>query len=78
VVGWEIGNHKDWIKMGKNYSGMTVNERLYESRQIKAWDTATLKRDVNKMKEILSSIDLGDQAEEIIASQFKLLGYKDS
>ena len=58
------------------YSGMTVNERLYEARQIKAWDKATLKRDVQKMKEILSKVDLEDQAEAIIASQFKLLGYR--
>ena len=60
--------------MSKKYSGMTVNERLYESSQIKAWNKATLKRDIIKMKEILVSVDLGDQAEQIVNSQFKLLG----
>jgi hypothetical protein len=48
------------------FKGMTVNERLYESGLLTAWDTAFLRKDRNAMIDILRQVDLSEQAEWII------------
>jgi hypothetical protein len=48
------------------YSGMTVNERLYEAGIVNAWDTAAISRNRAHMIELLVQVDLSEQAEEIV------------
>lgn len=48
-----------------NYSGMTVNERLYEASLLDAFDQAAKERNRKWMIEILTSVELNiTQAEE--------------
>lgn len=43
-----------------NYTGMTVNERLYASGLINEYDKAVRKKDVKKIVEILNEIEIGE------------------
>ena len=59
-----------WAKGGNGgmsrYSGMTVNERLYEAGITDAWDTAANSRNRDRMIELLGQVELSDQAERIV------------
>jgi hypothetical protein len=48
------------------YDGMTVNERLFEAGLIPEWDAAARSRNRDKMVELLTKVDLGEQAERIL------------
>lgn len=48
-----------------DYSGMTVNERLFSAGIMADWDLAAKSRDRKCMIELLSSVGLADQAEQI-------------
>jgi hypothetical protein len=51
--------------MNNKYSGMTVNERLFNANLLSAFDTAAKKRDRKKMIEILVKVEFTDpQAQE--------------
>ncbi len=51
--------------MNNNYSGMTVNERLFSANLLSAFDTAAKNRDREKMVEILLKVELTEsQAQE--------------
>jgi len=50
------------------YSGMTVNERLYEAGIMEEWDRATASRNRDRMIELLGKVELSDQAEHIADS----------
>jgi hypothetical protein len=58
------------------FRGMTVNERLFETGLLEKWDNAARTRDRRAMIEILSQVDLGNQAERladvVLASPSKL------
>ena len=58
--------------MCNEYSGMTVNERLYMSGLINEFDKAVLDKDINKIKSILTEIQLSDSAIEKIIESLKL------
>jgi hypothetical protein len=45
---------------------MTVNERLFASGRLAEWDAALQSRDRTKMIALLKSVDLGDQANDIV------------
>jgi len=47
------------------YDGMTVNERLFEAGPIPEWDAAASSRNRDKMVELLTKVDIGEQAERI-------------
>jgi hypothetical protein len=49
-----------------DYGGMTVNERLFAAGLLTKWDDAARKRDRVNMIELLSRVDLGQQAEHIV------------
>ena len=53
------------MKDKADYSGMTVNERLYAAGLLDAWDAAAKSRDRNRMVELLNEVDLSNQAEWI-------------
>jgi len=53
------------VKDKADYSGMTVNERLYAAGLLDAWDAAAKSRDRNRMVEFLNEVDLSNQAEWI-------------
>ena len=53
------------MKDKTDYSGMTVNERLYAAGLLEAWDAAAKCRDRNRMIELLNEIDLSNQAQSI-------------
>lgn len=47
--------------MNPEYRGMTVNERLYASNLIDAFDHAVAEKDLDKVKSILRAIELDDE-----------------
>lgn len=49
-----------------DYSGMTVNERLAVAGLLGAWDSAIGAADRSRAVEVLSQVDLADQAERIV------------
>ena len=49
-----------------DYSGMTVNERLFSAGILKAWDAAAESRNRKRMVELLSWVGLADQANQIV------------
>lgn len=52
-----------------NYSGMTVNERLFHAGVMEKFETAVDNRDWAKVKAILSSVEINDQnISEILSS----------
>ncbi len=48
------------------FSGMTVNERLAVAGLLEAWDSAISTADRGQAVEVLSQVDLADQAEWIV------------
>jgi hypothetical protein len=44
------------------YYGMTVNERLFRSGLIKEFDSAIARKDVNRVIELLRSVELDDES----------------
>ncbi len=48
-----------------DFRGMTTNERLYSAGLMPDWDIAALSRDRKRMIEILSKVDLANQADQI-------------
>lgn len=46
-----------------DYSGMTLNERLFSAGLLMDWDTAVQSRNRKRMVELLSKVDLADQAD---------------
>jgi hypothetical protein len=44
---------------------MTTNERLFEAGLLSEWTAAVRSRSRERMIELLSKVDLGDQAESI-------------
>ena len=48
------------------YSGMTVNERLWDAGIMDAWDAAVISRDRDRMIELLGRIELASEAEWIV------------
>jgi hypothetical protein len=53
------------MKDKPNYSGMTVNERLYEAGLLDAWDAAASSRNRDRLIELLGKVGLSEQAEWI-------------
>jgi len=47
------------------YSGMTVNERLFEAGALEESDRAATARNRGRMIELLAQVELSDQAEHI-------------
>jgi hypothetical protein len=56
--------------LSNKYDAMTVNERLVESGLLKSWDRAAMKKDTKEMSRILALVNLGDQSDVIIQSEF--------
>jgi cyclopropane fatty-acyl-phospholipid synthase-like methyltransferase len=56
------------MQIMSKFGGMTVNERLYEAGFFPIWDEALKNADKNKLREILSQVELADQADVIIES----------
>jgi len=56
-----------WKDLRKAWlSGMTTNERLFFAGLIDDWDDAVRARDRERMSSILSTVELGYQADDII------------
>ena len=47
-----------------DYSGMTLNERLFSAGLLMDWDTAVQSRNRKRMVELLSKVDLADQGDQ--------------
>jgi hypothetical protein len=58
--------------MKNKYSGMTVNERLYVSGLMNEFDKAVKDKDIERVKSILTEVDLTD--EETINAILKQIG----
>jgi hypothetical protein len=56
------------------YAGMTTNERLLEAGLLSEWDAAAHSRNRERMIELLGSVDLGDQAEWIADTVYRIPG----
>ncbi len=54
------------------YKGMTVNERLYVSGLMDAFDKAVMNKDVNKIKIILKKVDLSESSIKPILRSYGL------
>lgn len=54
------------------YSGMTVNERLYHSGNIIAFDLAIKKKDINQIILIMKEIELGEESIKSILKHYNL------
>ena len=48
-----------------DYSGMIVNERFFSAGLLEDWDAAKKTRDRTRMIDLLSKVDLADQADVI-------------
>ncbi len=59
--------------MDKKYSGMTVNERLYASGLMDQFDQAVEERDIERVRSILSSLDLSEESIRPILERLGLL-----
>lgn len=56
----------------KKYSAMTVNERLFEAGLLNDFDKAVKKRNISKLLEILTKVELThEQAQRIIDNKFR-------
>ena len=58
--------------MENKYAGMTVNERLYFSGLMDEFDTAAWERDVERIRSILSNIELTEGSINPILKQLGL------
>jgi hypothetical protein len=54
-----------------NLDGMTVNERLFATGLLPAWDAAVLSKDRTTMIELLKRVELASQADIIADSALK-------
>jgi uncharacterized membrane protein YvbJ len=54
------------------YKGMTVNERLYVSGQMDAFDKAVKDRDIKKVRIILEDVELNEESIKPILKYFGL------
>jgi molecular chaperone GrpE (heat shock protein) len=59
--------------MENNYSGMTVNERLYVSGLMDAFDRAVEERDIERVRSILSNVELTEESIRPILEKLGLL-----
>lgn len=48
--------------MENKYSGMMVNERLYESGLLNEFDKSVKEKDIEKVRSILKEVDITDEA----------------
>lgn len=55
------------------YQGMTVNERLYVSGLMDAFDKAVKEKDIPKVKSILEDVELNEESIKPILKAFGLL-----
>ena len=58
--------------MENKYAGMTVNERLYVSGLMDEFDKAVKERDVERIRCILSNVELTEQSIRPILEQLGL------
>jgi len=61
--------------METNYSGMTVNERLFVGGLLNEFDQAVEKREIDRVIEILKAVEMPDSA---IAPILESVGLKSS
>ena len=60
------------FNMTNNFSGMTVNERLFNAKLLDIWDNAIQTKDKNKAVAILLKVELDEkQASETVDAIFK-------
>lgn len=59
--------------MENKYAGMTVNERLYVSALMDDFDKAVEERDVEKIRRILSNVELTEESIKPILERLGLL-----
>lgn len=55
------------------YQGMTVNERLFVSGLMDAFDKAVKEKDIPKVKSILEAVELNEESIKLILKAFGLL-----
>lgn len=58
--------------MENKYAGMTVNERLFVSGLMDEFDEAVQKKDVLKVRSILTKVELKEESIEPILEQLSL------
>jgi hypothetical protein len=58
--------------MENKYAGMTVNERLYISGLMDEFDKAVEERDVDRIRSILSNVELTEESIRPILEQLGL------
>jgi molecular chaperone GrpE (heat shock protein) len=58
--------------MENNYSGMTVNERLYVSGLMDEFDRAVEEKDVDKIRNILERVELTEESIKPILERLQL------
>ena len=59
--------------MENKYGGMTVNERLWVSGLMEQFDSAVLKRNVDKVTKILKEVELNEPNINVILRQKGLI-----
>jgi hypothetical protein len=64
------------MKTKAKYSGMTVNERLYASGKIAAFDKAVAEKDVTKVTSILQEVEADELSIRSILEELSLIGKK--
>lgn len=58
--------------MSSEYSGMTVNERLYVSGYLKDFDSAIYTKNSNKLNSILRKIEVDEKSMTLILKKYGL------
>ena len=63
---WTPVGRTETMEGKPDYSGMTVNERLFSAGLMADWDGAAQSRNRKRMVELLTKVDLEDEADQIV------------
>ena len=74
-MGWLVSQQGTRLADQPDYSGMAVNERLFEAGLLGEFDRATIARDRKRMIALLILVDVGPETAEAILANPTMYGF---